>query len=323
MNYPRRFILLAAILSLILTSACERRLRTTEPASSTAISGNFDFSMIFDGEQRTYKVHVPMGYDATSPMPLVIFLHGGGGSNESMYNEGIDKYSDTHKFIVVAPNGTSRLKNKLLTWNAGIWSGGECCGYAANKHIDDVGFISALIDEIGAKFSIDGMRIFATGISNGGMMAYRLACELPGKIAAVAPVAPPAIPQGCSPARPISIMHIHGTADPCSPYNGGAGGGCLLNTDTTFTALSAREMVDFWIGQDNITSNPTTIFQKGKAACTSQSNENIEVEFCSVEGGGHTWPDGNQYMPVGRIGPVSHDISFDQIWEFFARHQLP
>ena len=256
-------------------------------------------------------------------MPLVIFLHGGGGNNGSMYTEGVAKASDTDQFILAAPNGTGLLENTLLTWNAGVWSGGECCGYAVNNGIDDVGFISSLIDEIKGKFNIDQKRVYATGISNGGMMSYRLACELSNRIAAVAPVASPAIPGDCAPGRPVSILHIHGTADPCAPYYGGPGGGCLLNTGSTFTAMSARDMVDFWLKQDAIATLPTIIYQHGTATCTSYTKGDIEVEFCSIEGGGHTWLDSSQYASIDRVGSVSHDISFKQIWEFFARHSLP
>jgi len=148
-------------------------------------SGDFDFSVVHEGLTRKYRVHLPPGYDRTKKMPVVIYLHGGGGSMRAAYRDRIDKASDKFGFILVVPAGTGLIPDRLLTWNGGEWPKGKggfgtesCCGYAAKNNIDDVGFISKMIEEVKGNFNVDEGRVYATGISNGGLMSYRLACEL-------------------------------------------------------------------------------------------------------------------------------------------------
>lgn len=196
-------------------------------------AADYDFAVQHAGLARKYRVHVPRGYDESEkakPFPAVIYLHGGGGSIRAAYNDGMDKASDRLGFVLIVPAGTGPIPEILLTWNGGAWGPGKlesCCAYAYDHHIDDVGFISRVIADAQVRFRIDENRIYATGISNGGLMSYRLACELSGTIAAVASVASPGTPSSCSPARPVPILHIHGTADPCAPYDGGLPKPCL------------------------------------------------------------------------------------------------
>ncbi len=153
-------------------------------------------------------------------------------------------------------------------------------------------------------------------------MSYRLACELSDKIAAVAPVAPPFVPEVCdSSPRPISVIHVHGTADPCALYEGGYCDNCL---GKPISAQSAKDMINSWVVRNRCADEPKIVYNKGNAKCVSysQCGQGVEVEFCTIAGGGHTWPSGTQYLPAKVIGPVSYDISFDQIWEFFKRHSL-
>lgn len=292
--------------------------------------GDYDFSLVHGGITRAYKVHLPPNYDETVKTPVVVYLHGGGGSMKAAYKDGVDKASDKFGFILAVPAGTGVLRDRLLTWNSGKWparAGGfeteSCCGYAAENNIDDAEFISKMIDEIRENFNVDEKRIYATGISNGGMMSYRLACELSDKIAAIAPVAPPAIPMDCSPSRSVPLMHIHGTADPCAPYQGGTGGGCLGSKK--YQMQSAKDMVNTWMKMNGCSRNSITTYKKGKAVCVSyrECRDNSEVEFCTVEGMGHTYPCGSQYLSPDKIGPASCDMTFDQIWEFFTKHPMP
>ena len=179
-----------------------------------------------------------------------------------------------------------------------------------------------MIEDVGSRFNVDKNKIYATGISNGGLMSYRLACELSDKIAAIAPVAPPATPSSCKPSRPVSVLHIHGTADPCAPFNGGTTGKCIGMR--TYSAQSASAMVGKWQKLNHCSINSERTYQKGKAVCQSYTGcrDGSDVELCTVEGMGHVWPSGWQYFPADRIGPVSYDISFDQIWDFFKRHPM-
>lgn len=299
------------------------------PADDRAEKKDYLFSLEHDGAMRYYRVYLPRSYNKDFPLPVVIYLHGGGGSMRAAYRDGMDKASEKFGFILAVPAGTGPFSGRLLTWNGGEWSAGasgpgteSCCGYAAKHGADDVGFISKMIDRIKTDFHVDENRIYATGISNGGIMSYRLACELSDKIAAIAPVAPPAVPLNCRPARPVPVMHIHGTVDPCAPYRGGTGGGCL--GVEKYAMQSAEEMTVAWKGLNGCSDDSVVRYAKGAATCVAyrQCRDGADVELCTVEGMGHAYPSGAQYLSEDRIGPVSYDISFEQIWEFFKRHAL-
>ena len=281
-------------------------------------SDDYHYSLEHDGIIRKYNVHLPPSYDENTPTPVVIYLHGGGGSIRAAYEDGMDKASDEFGFILAIPAGTGPIPDRLLRWNGGTWDGAGSHGYAVENNIDDVGFISKIIDEVIKAFSVDEKRIYATGISNGALMTYRLGCELSDKIAAIAVVAAPAMPSNYAPSRPISVILIHGTADPVTPFYGGKGG----MGNVSFQAQSAQEMVDFWRESNICPIDFTTSYENGRAKCVSYGpcRNSTVVEFCKVEDGGHTWPSGSQYSSVDRIGPVSYDISFEQIWTFFKKH---
>jgi polyhydroxybutyrate depolymerase len=273
---------------------------------------------------RRYAVHLPLDYRPDQAYPVVIYLHGGGGSLNSATNDHWPSASDAYGFILLVPAGTGQLPNRLLTWNAGEWAGGSCCDYAFANQVDDVEFIRMMLDDVQQRHLLDTKRIYVTGMSNGAMLAYRLACEMSEQIAAVAAVAAPAVPDGCTPTRPIAVLHIHGTADPCTPYYGGFSGACARNT-IGFDSMPAQEVVDFWVESNACASVPETSYQNGRAACDTYRAcaGGVEVSFCTLEGGGHTWPGGAQYLPADKIGPVSRDLSNTQIWEFFNRFSLP
>jgi polyhydroxybutyrate depolymerase len=179
--------------------------------------GDYTFKLRQGGRERSYILHVPK--DAlTSPWPVVINFHGGGSSaaGQQAYSR-MDAVADRQGFLVVYPNGTGRIADLLLTWNAGA-----CCGYALDNKVDDVGFVRAVIDDLETHASIDRARIYATGLSNGAMMSYRLAAEAPDLIAAIAPVAG-ALAFPFEPKRPIPILHIHSVDDTRALYQGGLG----------------------------------------------------------------------------------------------------
>jgi polyhydroxybutyrate depolymerase len=320
MKKKELFFFIAVIIAMLSIAGCSHRINDQ---SATTDPGTYDFSLVHDNLTRYYQVYVPQGYDPKVPTPVVIYLHGGAGSPRAASVDGVDTAADKFGFILVIPAGTGPIPDRLLTWNSGKWSAGKegsvesCCGYAEKNNIDDVGFISMAIEEVKTKFNVDEKRIYVTGLSNGAMMSYRLACELSDKIAAIAPVAPLAVPMNCAPSEPVSVMDIQGTRDPCVPYEGG-NGGCLESREMQ----SAKEMVDTWKNINKCSDNSIIAYQKGNVTCLSYNKceGNSEVELCTVEGGGHTWPSGSQYLPVDSIGSVSYDMSFDQIWDFFKKH---
>jgi polyhydroxybutyrate depolymerase len=281
-------------------------------------------SIIFAGLERTYRIHMPPSYDKSTPLPLLIALHGGGGSGEKMEEltlRGFNRLSDKEGFIVVYPDGIEKH------WN----DGRENVKYRAHREkIDDVGFISALIDYLVKQYNIDIKQVYATGISNGAMMSFRLGCELSEKIAAIAPVAgsmPENLPTRCSPSRSISVLIISNTEDPLVPWGGGE---IRFGRQKFGKVLSVPESVKFWVNHNQCLSSPAISIEpdrdlkdgtRVRREAYNQCREGMEVALYAIEGGGHTWPGGYQYLPEWIIGKTSRDIDADEvIWDFFKRH---
>lgn len=280
------------------------------------------YTLLHDGLTRTYKVHTPPGY-AREKLPLVIYFHGGGGDMRAAYMDGIDAMADKHGFILAIPEGTGEIKlgHMRASWNGGAWETGTCCGTT-----DDVGFVEKMLQEIKSTYTIDEKRIFATGISNGGLMTNRLACELSEQIAAIATVAPAAIPSDCNPANPVSIMDIHGTDDPANPPDGSEPRSIFEEGASPFGMAYKRmtpyQVIGAWKQINKCGDSQKNAYAYKGAQCTTYDKCAIgsEVELCLVRGMGHTYPSGSQYLPGTLVGNVSYDISFDQIWDFFKKH---
>ena len=281
-------------------------------------------SITYDGLERTYRIHIPPSFDKTTQMPLVLVLHGGGGTAEGMEEQltlgGFNNLSDKKGFIVVYPEGIEKH------WN----DGRKNVTYRAHQEqIDDVGFISALIDTITEEFNIDPGRVYVTGISNGAMMSYRLACEISEKITAIAPVAgaiPKDIIPQCSPSKPVSVLVISGTDDPLIPWDGGDVISPFLHKPRG-KVLSVSDSANYWVTHNNCSSTPDITWlpdidpqddTRIRRETYSGGDEETKVILYAIEGGGHTWPDGLQYLSESRIGKTCHDINAnDIIWEFF------
>lgn len=297
--------LLALTFSLL---ACTRT--ASPPSANTA------HTLTYNGIERTYLLHVPASYNDNAPTPLVIALHGGGGNAEHQQRQSnFDPLADEQGFIVVYPNGTGRFNETLLTWN-----GGTCCGYAQENNVDDVGFIRALVTELQASFNIDPKRIYATGMSNGGIMSYRLACEAADLIAAIAPVSGTQNLEDCRPSQPVSVIHFHGTADGQVPYDGGVG----PNSTTGVNYASVSDSLAFWILRDNCPSR-AEIEQSGEVTHLTYSPcaAGTSVELYKIEGGGHAWPGAEGPGWVGGDEPTQAISATQLIWKFFAAHPKP
>lgn len=280
---------------------------------------------LFDGLQRTYKIHIPPNISDEISPALIFVLHGGGGTGDGMERSltlgGFNILSDENNFIVVYPDGIER------NWNDGRKNTSDP---AHQQNIDDVGFINALIENLTNEFNIDQNRIFSTGISNGAMMSYRLALELPEKIAAIGPVAG-AIPIDILPEEPLlsqlSVCVISGTNDPLVPWEGGTVG---TKRNPRGIVMSVPASVNFWVFNNNCNNTPETILLPDIDPSDrtrvyyhryGSGENNTEVVLYEIKNGGHTWPDGYQYLSKIIIGRTSKDINANEvIWDFFKNH---
>jgi len=282
-------------------------------SAGTLKPGDFEQFLSHGGRNRSYIVHVPPGCDDTKPIPLVIVLHGGAGNAAgAMRMTGMSVKSDRERFIVVYPNGTGFASDRLLTWNAG-----NCCGYALDRKVDDVGFIRALIARLESDFIIDPARIYVTGMSNGAMMAYRVAYEISDKVAAIAPVAG-ALNCECRPKKPVSVIIFHGTADKNVLYEGGHPVKREDSRDRIDKPVSYA--VSFWVGYDGCSPTPAKQ-ERGNITTETYSGgrEGTEVVLYTIKGGGHTWPGGTRLLLRGDE-PTRAISATDIIWDFFTKH---
>lgn len=269
------------------------------------------------GLSRRYLVHTPDAKPPPGGFPVIFALHGGGGQARSMARlSGLDGLADARGFIVVYPDGHDRH------WNDGRAS-------IKRKDVDDVAFIAAVLDEVEREDRVDRARVFATGISNGAVMTERLGCELSDRIAAIAPVAGTLaadLAPACRPARPVAVMQIGGTADPIMPYGGGAvadfggrgEGGVVLSDAATVAGWARRNGC---AAADTRRTLPPAAAADGDRVVETRYQgcpRGGGVVLLTVEGGGHTWPGGPQYLPAMIVGRASRQIDASRaIVDFF------
>ncbi|MEX2595678.1 MAG: PHB depolymerase family esterase [Salibacteraceae bacterium] len=265
------------------------------------------FKIEHDGEKRTYLLHVPDDYSSDERVSLIFALHGGTGSARNIESQsGLVQLSESEGFVLCSPNGLKR------TWNAG-----DCCGKASENNVDDVGFISALIDKLIDEYSIDPKRVYITGMSNGGFMCYRLACELSDKIAAIAPVAGTMTSLDCAPSEAVSVIHFHSELDSNIPLDGGVGDGLSDHENQ-----SLEDVFDLWFGLNECQSSDIEL----KTDCSLERGFNCSdstaLHFYITEDGGHSWPGGNKGRSRGDEPSKAVDANL-LMWEFFQKHPKP
>ncbi len=281
--------------------------------------------IIVDGLERTYYIHVPKGIDGDESVPLVLVFHGGGGNARNIQETtSFNQKADEEGFLVVYPQGSGRVQDYLLTWNAGF-----CCGYAHENSIDDVTFIKELVTHLKAHYTINDSRIFATGISNGGMMTYRLGAELSDIFAAIAPVAASIggqpseneslwrIPE---PIQSVSVIVFHGTNDTRIPYDGGRP--TANDTKGAFSYMSVNQSIAFWVDGNHCNNNPSSnISISGHIICDTYADgdNDTDVVLYTIINGGHAWPGGKQARSNADI-PTDEISATDLIWSFFEDH---
>jgi len=283
-----------------------------------AESGDVTGTMNSGGVERTYRLHVPPSQAGRTPLPLVLALHGntGTGAGQARLSH-LDSVSDRHGFMVVYPDGLDRS-----------WADGRGVTSADRRGVDDVRFLAALVDEVDRRHPVDRARVYATGMSNGGFMSARLACDVADRFAAVALVAASisdVTAKACRPSGPVSVAILEGTEDPLVPYRGGAMGrnadrGQVLSHEQAIrlfrdlarcTATVKREHAPDQAGDG------TTVDVDVYPECEGGA----EVRGYTVRGGGHTWPGGDAYLPAILVGKTSRNLDASEaIWSFFSGH---
>ena len=289
----------------------------TNPAmstpTSTATSKPFHIesaSFEFEGQERNYMVFIPDTYTDSQNYPMVIYLHSyGWTAQQGMDYTQLNQVANSYNFMVVYP---SARRN----WNSGM---GDNSGVGTPNH-NDVGFIDVLIDMLSMSYSIDLDRIYAAGYSNGGFMAYKLACQLSHRIAAVASVGgviSTSTLADCNPLRPIPILQIHGTEDSWVPIEGKTGWNSVDQTLKFWTNINDCDKADSTIIQDTDSTDGCTVEKISYTNCT----DNSIVIYYKVINGGHTWPGAG---PTGySAGNTNQDLNASvEIWNFFKGYQL-
>lgn len=286
--------------------------------SAASAFGNSRGSLTVDSRERTYELHVPLSYAADKRASLVLVLHGRlGDGHGNVALTHFDKVSDAYGFLVAYPDGLNRS-----------WADGRGGTPADKDGVDDVHFLSELIRKLSSEYRIDAARVYVTGMSNGGFMTQRVACSLADQIAAAGSVAATMgqiLASSCKPSKPVPMMLIQGTQDPLVSINGGS----LGTNGSRGEILSLDATAQKWVSLDGCNSKPektalpdvandgTTIQRETFSACKASA----EVIVYTVEGGGHTWPGGKQYLPEALIGKTSRNMDASEVlWEFFSRH---
>jgi polyhydroxybutyrate depolymerase len=237
---------------------------------------NTTWTVDVGGRERTFVVHVPPSYDPSKPTPLVLNFHGYLMSPKwEEWLTSMSTKSDAAGFLLVYPKGTGTP----LSFNAG-----GCCGDAKSDDVDDVGFTRTMLDRLEADLCVDPKRVYATGMSNGGFMSHRLACEMSDRIAAIAPVAGLSTAPTCAITRAVSVLDFHGLEDPIVPYEGG----------TRFHWPSVNQSIDGWVARDGCVGPGVVTSIDGDVHCVRHAHcrDGAEVTLCMVLDGGHTWPGG-------------------------------
>lgn len=278
-----------------------------------------EYKLIWQGRERTYLIHLPPKEKMQKQVPLLFHLHGGGGTSYGCMGLTFGRFNelaDREGFIVVYPQGFEKQ-----------WNDGRTGNFRTEEQLklDDVGFIVKITEELKKKYKIDNTKIFTAGMSNGGFMSSRLICDRPdifnGAAIITATLSKEYFPK-CNPSKPVAVLIMNGTDDPLVPYNGGF---VKVFKKTRGEIISTDDLIQFW-KEKNACTNKEVIKPKDKYDDgTSLIIEKYTVcktggslLLYKIEGGGHTWPGGKQYLGEKLIGKTSKEINAcDEIWNFF------
>jgi polyhydroxybutyrate depolymerase len=279
--------------------------------------GDHWLSLRHDGRARRYLVHVPPAAASRRVLPVLLSFHGAGGTAAGHQRfTRTDSLADREGFLVVYPEGTA--SGRLLTWNAGT-----CCGPEVAGRVDDVGFALAVVDDLAMRVAVDRKRLYATGMSNGGMMAHRLAAEASTRVAAIAPIAGGLVYPRFAPERPVPVLHIHSLDDPIALYRGGLRGRLagVQSMNPQVDTMMAR-----WAAADGCSGGPQVRAERRDArghsarllswsGCAGGS----EVRLWQLTGAGHVWPGGPGRAPRLLGTPTTVIDANAEIWRFVSR----
>lgn len=277
--------------------------------------GRYEIRIRHGGQQRMALIHVPRSWTPAVTSPLVMALHGGGGgaiyqADDARY--GLVSKSEQSGFITVFPNGISPARSGMLaTWNAG-----NCCARARDEGVDDTGFLRAVVTDVRRRTSIDARRVYAIGMSNGGMMSYRLACEASDVFRGIMAVAGTDNTRSCQPASPVPVLHVHARNDDRVLFDGGAGRAFRDEAMVTdFTSVPAT--IDKWMKLNHANATARRVLTVDGATCERHDAAagGAPVQLCVTETGGHSWPGGSKDRGES---PSTAIRANDVMWEFFS-----
>ena len=269
----------------------------------------FTFSVLVSA--RTVLVHVPESYNSNIPTPVVFMLHGSGaGADDAERVFGFNVLSDREGFIAVYPQGAGNSKDGY------DWNGGDCCGKASKEHVDDIAFLKQTYLNLTKDYNVDTSRVYIAGFSAGGIMAYRAACELSDIFASIGVQSGVLAIEGCSPAYPISVIHLHGTHDEVVPYDGG------YSASERMVFKSVEESINTFVVANNcitetederILSGPKNSVRIGvQISDWDPCGSNTGIRLVKVAEGNHSW-----------VGNLNGDVtlgSTEMMWDWFKTH---
>jgi polyhydroxybutyrate depolymerase len=317
--------LMAAFLVCIGTTVCLAK--DASPRDKRIGPGTHTLTLTVNSLERSYIVHVPARYDSRAPVPVVVMLHGGGGTAKATLREtGWAQKADKEGFLAVFPNAMARdpARPSSFARNPQLWNDGSDRFYPDQKAVDDVGFINAMLDDLSARFAaVDARRVFVTGFSNGASMTFRVGAELSHRIAAIAPVAGALWVEPLTLKRPIPMGYITGTADPLNLIEGGVPKLASVASDSVRAKPKppVRDSILKWAKALGCPATPVSESDANGVHTETYCSSRAEVVYITVDGLGHTWAGGKSLLPERMVGKTSDKIkATDVIWDFFLKH---
>ena len=322
--------LVVVILAVVVASAVRG---AEEPPAEQSASprirpGDHNLTIHVGERERRYTVHVPPGYDGRKAVPVVVMLHGGGGTGRAAATEtGWGAKADQAGFLAVFPEALARdpAKPSSFAGNPQLWNDGSERFYTGQKAPDDVAFLNAMLDDVRARFSVDRARIFVTGFSNGASMTFRIGAEASKRIAAIAPVAGACWIEPGKLERPVPMCYITGTADPLNLIDGGVPKLAFGGSDKIRSKPKppVRDSIQKWAKAVGCPETPARASEASgvRTETYGPGRDGAEVVYITVEGLGHTWAGGKSLLPEFMVGKRSDKIkATDVIWDFFQKH---